>query len=72
MTNDDVQRLILNKLQALEDKFDTMIREGCAKAPGHALALSQQEGMFKRIRELEINQAEGKGKLVVVVAIVTQ
>jgi hypothetical protein len=71
MTNDDVQQLILNKLTALELKVDTMIREGCAKAPGHALVGSQQEGLFKRIRELELAQAEGKGKLVVVVAIIS-
>jgi len=71
MTNDDVQRLILSKLDNLEKKVDTMIREGCAKAPGHELALTQQEGMFKRLRELEITQAEGKGKLVIVVAIST-
>jgi hypothetical protein len=71
MASEDVQKMILHKLENLELKVDTMIREGCAKAPGHALALNQQDGMFKRIRELEISQAEGKGKLVIVVAIIT-
>jgi hypothetical protein len=71
MTNDQIQRIILDKLSSLEEKVDTMIRDGCSKASTHNLLCTQQEGIFKRLRELEISQAEGKGKLAITVGVAT-
>ena len=69
MSDAQLLGMVIKKLESLEEKLDTMLRDGCAKAPGHAMVASQQDGLFKRVRELELEQASGKGKLVVVSSI---
>jgi len=72
MGNDDtVTGIILARLERIEGKLDSMQKSGCAKAETHERTHDDVVELFHRIREVERVQAEGRGKLVVIVAILT-
>ena len=72
MSNDEtVTGIILARLERIEAKLDAMQANGCSKAEGHARMHDDVVELFRRIREVERVQAEGRGKLVVIVAILT-
>jgi len=72
MSDDDrVTNIILQRLQSIEAKLDAMQANGCSKAEGHVRMHDDVVELFSRIREVERVQAEGRGKLVVIVAILT-
>ena len=72
MSNDEtVTGIILARLERIEAKLDAMQANGCSKAEGHARMHDDVVELFSRIREVERVQAEGRGKLVVIVAILT-
>ena len=72
MSNDDtVTGIILARLERIEGKLDIMQTTGCAKAEQHGRTHDDVVELFSRIREVERVQAEGRGKLVVIVAILT-
>jgi hypothetical protein len=66
-----IQNIILAKLTTLEGKIDKMAENGCSKATTHAHIVAQQDGIYERVRKLELAQAEGKGRLAVAVAILS-
>ena len=72
MSDDDrVTNIILQRLERIEAKLDAMQANGCSKAEGHERMHDDVVELFSRIREVERVQAEGRGKLVVIVAILT-
>ena len=72
MSNDEtVTGIILARLERIESKLDGIQAHGCAKAEKHERTREDVVELFHRIREVERVQAEGRGKLVVIVAILT-
>lgn len=72
MSNDDtVTGIILARLERIEGKLDLMQTSGCAKAEKHERTHDDVVELFRRVHEVERVQAEGRGKLVVIVAILT-
>ena len=72
MSNDDtVTGIILARLERIECKLDLMQTSGCAKAEKHERTHDDVVELFRRVHEVERVQAEGRGKLVVIVAILT-
>ena len=49
----------------IEAKIDNMMQTGCAKAEAHRRVEDNQESIFKRLVTVELAQAEGRGKMVV-------
>lgn len=72
MSNDEtVTSIILARLERIEGKLDSIQAQGCSKAESHLRMHDDVVELFSRIREVERVQAEGRGKLVVIVAIMT-
>jgi len=71
MSDERITDLILQRLERIEGKLDLMQTSGCAKAEKHERTREDVVELFRRIREVERVQAEGRGKLVVIVAILT-
>ena len=71
MSDERITDLILQRLERIEQKLDNMQTSGCAKAEKHERTHDDVVELFRRIREVERVQAEGRGKLVVIVAILT-
>lgn len=71
MSDERITDLILQRLERIEGKLDSMQTSGCAKAEKHERTHDDVVELFSRIREVERVQAEGRGKLVVIVAIMT-
>ena len=71
MSDERITDLILQRLERIEAKLDNMQTSGCAKAEKHERTREDVVELFRRIREVERAQAEGRGKLVVIVAILT-
>ena len=71
MSDERITDLILQRLENIERKLDSIQAQGCAKAERHERTRDDVVELFRRIREVERVQAEGRGKLVVIVAILT-
>ena len=72
MSNDEtVTGIILARLERIESKLDSIQAQGCSKAEQHGRTHDDVVELFRRVREVERVQAEGRGKLVVIVAILT-
>ena len=72
MSNDEtVTSIILARLERIEGKLDSIQAQGCSKAESHLRMHDDVVELFRRVREVERAQAEGRGKLVVIVAILT-
>lgn len=71
MSDERITDLILQRLENIERKIDGIQAHGCAKAEKHERTREDVVELFRRIREVERAQAEGRGKLVVIVAILT-
>ncbi len=72
MSNDDtVTGIILARLERIESKLDSIQAQGCSKAEKQERTHDDVVELFRRIRDVERVQAEGRGKLVVIVAIMT-
>ena len=71
MSDERITDLILQRLERIEGKLDSMQTSGCAKAENHERTHDDVVELFHRLREVERVQSEGRGKLVVIVAILT-
>ena len=71
MSDERITDLILQRLERIEGKLDLMQTSGCAKAEKHERTHDDVIELFRRVRDVERVQAEGRGKLVVIVAILT-
>jgi len=71
MSDERITDLILQRLERIEGKLDSIQAQGCSKAEKHERTHDDVVELFRRMREVERAQAEGRGKLVVIVAILT-
>jgi len=71
MSDERITDLILQRLERIEAKLDSMQAQVYSKAGAHERTKDDVVELFHRIREVERAQAEGRGKLVVIVAILT-
>jgi len=71
MSDERITDLILQRLERIEGKLDSIQAQGCSKAESHLRTHDDVVELFRRIREVERVQSEGRGKLVVIVAILT-
>ena len=71
MSDERITDLILQRLERIEGKLDSIQAQGCSKAESHLRMHDDVVELFSRVREVERVQAEGRGKLVVIVAILT-
>ena len=71
MSDERITDLILQRLENIERKIDSIQAQGCSKAERHERTHDDVVELFRRIREVERVQDEGRGKLVVIVAILT-
>ena len=61
----------MQRLENIERKLDSIQAQGCSKAESHLRMHDDVVELFRRVRDVERVQAEGRGKLVVIVAIIT-
>jgi len=66
----NTERIILDKLSNLEDSVNSIRDHGCSKARIHDATGADQKDIVKRLRLVEIAQAEGKGKLAVAMVVI--
>ena len=72
MSEDDrVTNIVLARLQSIENKLDQIQAHGCSKADSHLRMQNNEAELFARMNALEKAQAEGRGKLAMVVAILS-
>ena len=70
-SDERVTNIILQRLESIERKLDAMQSNGCSKADGHVRMQSDLGNLFGRVGEIERAQAEGRGKLAIVVAVLS-
>jgi septal ring factor EnvC (AmiA/AmiB activator) len=71
MSDERITDLILQRLENIERKIDCIQAQGCSKADSHLRMQANEAELFSRINALERAQAEGRGKLAAVVAILS-
>ena len=71
MSDERITDLILQRLENIERKIDIIQAHGCSKAEGHLRMQANEADLFSRMNALEKAQAEGRGKLAMVVAILS-
>lgn len=64
-----VMDLVLESLEEIKEDLKDLKGNGCSKAPVHAILERSQENLFNRVRIVEQAQAEGKGRLAVVMVL---
>ena len=71
MSDERITDLILQRLENIERKLDSIQAQGCSKAESHLRMQANEAELFSRMNALEKAQAEGRGKLAIVVAILS-
>jgi len=71
MSDERITDLILQRLENIERKIDSIQAQGCSKAESHLRMQANEAELFSRLNALERAQAEGRGKLAAVVAILS-
>ncbi len=71
MSDERITDLILQRLENIERKLDSIQAQGCSKAESHLRMQANEAELFSRMNALEKAQAEGRGKLAAVVAILS-
>ena len=71
MSDERITDLILQRLERIEGKLDSIQAQGCSKADSHLRMQANEAELFSRMNALEKAQAEGRGKLAAVVAILS-
>jgi len=68
MINDRLERIESNQT-AISGQIQNLSQHGCAKAESYKRIESQQETIFSRLLQVELSQAEGRGRLAIGAAI---
>ena len=63
--NNEIEQIILKRLERIENKLEQISTHGCAKVESHDIIKNQQSEIFDRVRVIEKAQAEGRGKLII-------
>ena len=71
MSDERITDLILQRLENIERKLDSIQAQGCSKAESHLRMQANEAELFSRMNALEKAQAEGRGKLAMVVAVLS-
>ena len=71
MSDERITDLILQRLENIERKLDSIQAQGCSKAESHLRMQANEAELFSRMNALEKAQAEGRGKLAIIVAVIT-
>ena len=71
MSDERITDLILQRLENIERKLDSIQAQGCSKAESHLRMQANEAELSSRMNALEKAQAEGRGKLAIVVAILS-
>ena len=71
MSDERITDLILQRLANIERKIDGIQAHGCSKADSHLRMQANEAELFSRMNALERTQAEGRGKLAMVVAVLS-
>ena len=71
MSDERITDLILQRLERIEGKLDSIQAQGCSKAESHLRMQANEAELFSRMNALEKAQAEGRGKLAMIVAILS-
>ena len=71
MSDERITDLILQRLENIERKLDSIQAQGCSKAESHLRMQANEAELFSRMNALEKAQAEGRGKLAIVVAVLS-
>ena len=71
MSDERITDLILQRLENIERKIDGIQAHGCSKAEAHVRMQTNEAELFNRMNALEKAQAEGRGKLAMIVAILS-
>lgn len=71
MSDERITDLILQRLENIERKIDGIQAQGCSRADSHLRMQANEAELFSRLNALEMAQAEGRGKLAAVVAILS-
>ena len=71
MSDERITDLILQRLENIERKIDGIQAHGCSKADSHLGMQANEAELFSRMNALEKAQAEGRGKLAMIVAILS-
>ena len=71
MSNERITDLILQRLENIERKIDGIQAQGCSKAESHLRMQANEAELFSRMNALEKAQAEGRGKIAMIVAVLS-
>ena len=71
MSDERITDLILQRLENIERKIDGIQARGCSKAESHLRMQANEAELFSRMSALERAQAEGRGRLAMIVAILS-
>jgi len=72
MSDDErVTNIILDRLKTIEDMVRSMQANGCNRAYTHQQMQENEAELFRRMNDVEKVQAEGRGKLVIIVAFIS-
>lgn len=62
------EQMVIEELRYIRSSLDELKKNGCAKASLHKIIEDNQEEIFLRLHAVENAQAEGRGKLAMIVA----
>ena len=71
MSDERITDLILQRLENIERKLDSIQAQGCSKAESHLRMQANEAELFSRMNALEKAQAEGRGKIAMIVAVLS-
>ena len=71
MSDERITDLILQRLENIERKIDGIQAQGCSKAESHLRMQANEAELFSRMNALEKAQAEGRGKIAMIVAVLS-
>ena len=71
MSDERITDLILQRLENIERKIDGIQAQGCSKAESHLRMQANEAEIFSRMNALEKAQAEGRGKIAIIVAVLS-
>jgi Fic family protein len=66
---DDRLKQLDDRQQRIEQKIDHLSQKGCSKAESHDRIESNQGTIFARLLQVELAQAEGRGRMAIAAAI---
>jgi hypothetical protein len=70
MSEPSVIQLMIDSQRRIEAKLDHVMQHGCSKLPDQKKFQDTQSEIFKRLKQIENDRSEDRGKLIVMLMIV--